>query len=180
MKIDIEDLTSARAEVSDFVRYQAAAARDRVGFWYSPDPLAPGTFEELLDAFCKSTLSHRPLPVSSLHCEGTIYDEPEDNIRFRFWHDTEHVRMGLSFNPADELVVAHQHLSDARDYGMSPSGLAYRLLQADTVANIEASVALGRFPSSGLAFALDCLNEGPEEAIRAQGEHLANQMAIQG
>lgn len=162
------DLLRARVELGAFVTEKAREATDRLGFSYRPDPLAPATYADLVAAHRASEFTHRPLPVSSLFCTGTVYLSPEENLAFRFWHDTEHVRLGTDFTSPAEFALAFEHLAEAEAAGLGPTELAWSLLYADTVGQSVACSVLKRFPGNQLEFVLWCLQYGITEAVRLE------------
>lgn len=162
------DLDRARVELGTFVTYRAHEAAARLGFSYRPDPLAPDTYDDLVDAHRACEAERRPLPVSSLFCQETIYPTAEENLAFRFWHDTEHVRLGMDFSPPMEFALAFEHLADAEAAGFGPDTLVWALLYADTVGQSVACSVLQRFPTDQPAFVTDCVRLGVVGAVRAE------------
>lgn len=150
----------ARVAVAKFVRLQAQETAAAVGFGWVATAEAPSTYQQLRGAFAASQATGVPLPVSNLHCESSVFPNPEDNIAFRFWHDCSHVRLGLSFSLEDELELATWHLAQAEQAGFTPGSLGYRLLEADHVGQVLVQAVGGRFPFDQEAFVLTCAQFG--------------------
>lgn len=159
------DLLDARGKLSDYVRLQAENSALRLGFGWIPQPDAPSTYQQLRGAYRQSQETGEPLPVSSLHCDTVIYLWPSDNVHFRFWHDTSHVELGLSFSLEDELELALWHLAQIERAGHDPDSTPYRLLEADTVGQLLLLSLCGRFPLAQSVFVTDCLRQGLHQAL---------------
>ena len=95
-------------ELSQFVHTRVKLISREVGFGYRPSVTAPTTFEVLLAEHKVSDLTGLPLRVSSDHCETSIFT-PEDNWRYRFWHDCTHVASGQNFVEPDD-VAGHRSI----------------------------------------------------------------------
>ena len=153
-------LQKGRAELTRFVRGQADQTRRELGFGWAGAAAAPSTYQQLRSAVAHSQATGDPLLVSSLFCESTVYDSPEDNIRFRFYHDVHHVRLGLSFNLDDELELAQWHLDDLALTGFGKGSLPYELMSADLVGQIFLMGIIGRFPLDQRRFVTSCSDAG--------------------
>lgn len=138
----------ARRELDAFVREHAPA--------HYATPAAPSTFEELQAWYAQwRDMAHAygtpfMLPVSSEHCENTIYLTPEGNHAFRAWHDETHLRTERGFTPEDELRVACTHQREAIVLGLSLD--ARWLLWCDTAKQTEFQRDTGEFPANQLEF----------------------------
>lgn len=161
-------LTLARVAIAKFVRRQANETAAAVGFDWLPTPDAPSTYQQLRGAYAASLATGRPLPVSNLHTDTSVFLNPEDNIAFRFWHDVHHVRLGLSFSLSDELELASWHLGQAEQAGFAPGSLAYRLLEADHVGQVLLQGLAGRFPFDQETFVLTCVEAGLSTGLLAE------------
>lgn len=153
-------LKLAQLELSRFVRYQAEQTQRRLGFGWIARQNAPSTYQQLRDAYRQSAATGEPLPVSSLFCDDTVYARPEDNHAFRFWHDTHHVELGLSFGLEDEAELAVWHLRQAEAVGIAPGSLVYRLLEADTLGSLLVLALSQRFPHHQRRFVTDAARWG--------------------
>ena len=78
----------------------------------------------------------------------------------RFWHDTLHVALDLTFEAGDEMEVACHQLEVLRWVGFDAPSPEYRLLHADTIGQTLCVAMLGRFPANQLAFAVAALEHG--------------------
>lgn len=159
------ELLAARSQLSSFVSGRAREAADRLGFGWKGTPNAPETYQQLRGAYARSVETGAPLPISNKYCDRTIFLTPEDNVRFRFWHDTSHVQLGLSFRLDDEWELACWHLHEATAAGFGERSLAHRLLRADTLGQLLVQSVANRFPSDQRRFALGCITQGMDAGI---------------
>lgn len=79
---------------------------------YYPSPDAPSTYEEVLETMRATHYKGLPYPVFNGGCDTSIYGSADANHAFRFMHDWSHVRWGLGFDLASELLVAREQLTD--------------------------------------------------------------------
>lgn len=154
------ELVLARRGLATFVRRQAVETEQRLGFGIRPTPIAPSTYQQLRGAYVTSVDSGVPLPISNLHCDDSIYFAPSDNVAFRFWHDTAHVVMGVSFALEDELELAQWHLEQLERGGFESDSLPWKVFHADMVGQIQLMGLIGRFPGHQLRFVTDCIEFG--------------------
>lgn len=159
-------LQQGTVNLSSFVRGQARATAELVGFAWLPRPDAPSDYGSLRRAYLASRLTGEPLAVSDEHSEGTIYDGADTNYAFRFWHDVTHVRLGAGFDLDGELAVAVAHLDVLRAAGWGPGTLEYGLLHADTAGQTIFGAATGAFPEEQACFARMCITDSLASAIR--------------
>lgn len=160
-----EFLESCRRYLDLFVRGQATATAEEVGFGWVGRPEAPDTYEGLLATYEQSVASGQPLPVSDQHCLDTIYSTLDGNLACRFWHDCAHVRRGRGFSTAAELDMALWQLGQLEAVGLPRKSVPWWLLYSDTVGQTLHASALGRFPDNQWQFAVDVLTFGVEDAI---------------
>lgn len=105
----------------------------------NPEPYAG--LPELTEAYGREL---KPVAVSSEYCDHPVWSQ-STNVRFRVWHDTEHVRWQLGFDVDGELqLFAVQACQLAR---------AGRLAELDSlfcesVYQLAACVVLGGFPDT--------------------------------
>ena len=156
----VHDLLPARERLGQFVRHQANEAAADLGFGWVGTPEAPSTYPALQAAFTHSQLIGAPLPVSNLYCDDTIFLEPEDNVAFRFWHDTSHCRLGLSFALTDEWRLTMHHLAVLEAAGFDHGSDEYRLLRLDLIGQITLIGVAGRFPHNQGQFTRTCAEFG--------------------
>lgn len=159
------ELVLARNNLTGFVRQQAGQTAERLGFGYEACPDAPSTYQQLRGAYNESTDSGTPLLISNLFCDDSIYFRPEDNVRFRFWHDTSHIRMGVSFALSDELELALWHLNQLERAGFPVDSMPWRVLHADLVGQIQLMGLIGRFPINQRRFVNECIEYGFEVGL---------------
>lgn len=162
------ELAEARQQLSAFINQQAEDLAGRLGFGWRPVMDAPSTYQQLRGALDHSLNSLEPLPVSSENSASVIYDGPEVNFAFRFWHDVSHVQHGLSFALEDELELALWHLDVLERAGVAPASIAYRLLQADLLGQLLLMGLAGRFPFDQEEFVLTCALLGWEQGLLAE------------
>ena len=154
------DTLQARERLGQFVHQQAAQAAADLDFGWVGSPDAPSTYPALQAAFTQAQLTGAPLPVSNLYCDDTIFLEPEDNIAFRFWHDTSHCRLGLSFALTDEWRLTMHHLAVLEAAGFDHGSDEYRLLRLDLIGQITLIGVAGRFPHNQGHFTRTCAEFG--------------------
>jgi hypothetical protein len=158
-------LCVARRNLTSFVTDQAEATARRLGFGWRGSELAPHSFVELQREHRSSELTGLPLRVSTRFCDRTIYTSPDGNRAMRFWHDTSHVRLGLTFTPDDEMELGCYHLEVLRAHGFAADSLEHRLLHADTIGQTLCNVTIGRFPIDQWRFAEIATRLGVASAI---------------
>lgn len=162
------ELAEARQQLSAFIRQQADELAGRLGFGWRPVMDAPSTYQQLRGALDHSLDTQEPLPVSSENSASVIYDGPEVNFAFRFWHDVSHVQHGLSFALEDELELALWHLDVLKRAGAAPESIAYRLLEADLLGQLLLMGIVGRFPFDQEEFVLGCALLGLDRGLLAE------------
>ena len=105
------------------------------------------------------------MPVSNLHCSDTIFIEPDDNIAFRFWHDTSHCRLGLTFSLPDEWRLTMRHLAQLEQAGFAPGSDEHELLRLDLLGQIILLGVAGRFPINQGQFTRSCAQLGLDAGV---------------
>lgn len=167
-----DHLMVARINLGHFMTEQAERARQKHGTDFVASPDAPSSYPDLLATYMECIRTGKPFPVSSAHCERTIYRAPAGNLRFRFVHDLGHVEKGLSFSLEDEIELGAYHLETLRADGYDAKSLEHRLLHADTIGQTYCQALIGRFPYDQLGFALDALNYGVDTAVERESQRL--------
>lgn len=162
------DLRQARENLSQFVRTRATRAATELGFGWVGVADAPSTYRELQVAYERSLTSGHPLPISNLYCVDTIFAEPEDNIAFRFWHDTSHCRLNLTFSLPDEWRLTMYHLAQLEQAGFSPGTDEYQLLRLDLLGQIILLGVADRFPLNQGQFTRTCAQLGLDAGVLAE------------
>lgn len=157
-----------RRNVERWVLQQARFSQAEHGFRYVPTEAAPSTFPALIEAYETSNATGTPYPVSSEHCDDTIFTSPETNWAMRFIHDLEHAKRQLTFSTEDELALSGYHLEAIRAAGYEPDSLEYKLLSADTTGQALCVAKIGRFPKNQRLFAYDCIDLGIDAAIELE------------
>lgn len=155
----------ARINLSRFVREQAQRAKDDLGFGWIGTPEAPSTYPQLRAAFAHSKATAEPLAISNLYCDDTVFMEPGDNVAFRFWHDTSHCRLGLSFSLPDEWELTLFHLEQLERAGLGPATREYQLLRLDLFGQIILLGIAGRFPLNQGEFTRTCAEIGLDAGV---------------
>lgn len=146
--------------LTEFVTTKAAATATEIGFGWCGTALAPSTYQQLRGAYAECEATGASLPIYDQHCRTAIYATEQGNLAFRFWHDVNHVRRGLSFSPGDELELALWHLSEVKAAGFDEDSVVHRLLATDLFSQIVCSSLVGRFPFDQVAFIRECLEQG--------------------
>jgi hypothetical protein len=155
----------ARTTLSQFVAEHVEKVRTEVRFDYVVQQDAPRTFPELSRAYTRSAETGEPLAISSEHSESVVYADAEVNFAMRFWHDVQHVRLGLTFELIDELELALWHLSVLQVEGFGPDTVVWQLLHADLVGSVYVMSLSRRFPVDQLRFAEGCVSGGLDRAV---------------
>lgn len=165
---DPERVLRARKTLGEFIAATAQATATELGFGYVGTPDAPNTYQQLRAAYDRSCSTGELLPISDEYCDSTIYLTPEENVKFRFWHDTSHVARGLSFRLEDEWELSLWHLDQLRVAGFGPGTLEYELLRTDVVGQVIVQALIQRFPYDQGLFTLHCLEAGFDAGILAE------------
>lgn len=127
---------------------------------------APSSLDELRAAYATG----QRLPVFGGCIDRTIYSSPEDNLRFRAWHDAVHLCLGAPFTPEGEEAVARQQvrqLAEWANYTGCVTGAehAAAILYADVMAQVEYFEEYQAFPDNQLSFIRTYLIEGEDVAL---------------
>lgn len=162
---DERALYIARVTISQFVVEQAEKTQAEVGFEYVVQEDAPQSFPALSRAFADSLETGEPIPISSEHSESVVYADAEVNFAMRFWHDVQHVRLGLTFDLVDELELALWHLGVLEREGFGPDSVAWQLLHADLVGSVYVMSLSRRFPLDQLRFAESCVSSDFDHGV---------------
>lgn len=147
----------AISEVSKFIEYKTLECYSR-GWAYLPTNNAPESFKAL-----KASTLGKIIPVADYGCNTSIYEKPEINIKFRFWHDVTHLELDEGFSVSGETSVIKCHLKEAKDYGLSP--LAMEILEADTIGQVLYYNKYKEFVVNQMAFLDTCLQHGLSKAL---------------
>ena len=159
------EVEQARANLSIWIRGLAKETAAELGVRWRGARIAPQTLEAVIAEFRAATLAGLPVRVSNRFCEQTIYLETDDNVAFRFVHDSRHYFLRAGFETEPELLVASCHLARLRWAGYPPGSIEYRLLEADAIGQTLFVARTGRFVSNQRRFALRCLTSTFDEAI---------------
>lgn len=162
---ETREIEQARANLSIWIRDLAQETAEELGVRWRGARIAPQTLEAVVAEFRAATLTWLPVRVSNRFCEQTIYLEPDDNVAFRFVHDSRHYFLRAGFETEPELLVASYHLARLRRAGYPAVSIEYRLLEADTIGQALFVARTGRFVCNQRRFALRCLTSSFEEAI---------------
>lgn len=160
-----EEYIEARGRLSAFVNHMANRTAHDLGFGWVPVPDAPDTYNWLKAAFKESKQHSKPLPVSSLFCDNTIYGTPHTNYAMRFWHDTKHIGTSLTFSLQDEIELGLKHLKDAEDAGIKKDSLEWQMLRVDMLGQNYLLGIAKRFPLNQERFVKGCLLYGLDEGV---------------
>ena len=168
-RVDQMQLSEAKLQVSRFVLTQAAGARQRLGFGWTPDPAAPVVFDHLLEAFERSTTTGQHLPVARISGGPSIFVSAEATYAMRFWHDITHVEMAADFSFENEQRVAWAHMNTLERSGFRPGTLAWELMRIDTVGrSLVFTLTGGGYAPDPWVFAQRALSAGlPLAVLRA-------------
>ena len=165
---DAPEIGLARINLSEFVTGLADETAAEFGVSWRGSPCAPATLAGITAEFRTAVMTGLPVRVSSLFCNSTIYIRPEDNVAFRFVHDSRHYFLQAGFETESELLVASCHLSRLQLAGFGPDSIEFRLLYADTVGQVVFLAETGQFMINQLRFALRCVDGPLQDAIAAE------------
>ena len=162
---ETREVKQGQANLSIWIRDLAKETAAELGVRWRGARIAPQTLEAVIAEFRAAMLTGLPVRVSNRFCVQTIYQEPHDNMAFRFVHDSRHYFLRAGFETEPELLVASCHLARLRRAGYPPGSIEYRLLEADTIGQALFVARTGHFVSNQRRFALRCLTSTFDEAI---------------
>lgn len=140
-------------KLNDAIMAEARRLESLIGFGYTPDPMAPNTYEELRNRFGRSSVTKLPLPVFSGGSERTIYADREVNYAFRYCHDVSHIAGKWDFTLLGEIRTAYNQLTNLEVFhGYGPETLEWKLLYADTVGQTREYHRTGGFVEDQVKF----------------------------
>lgn len=170
IECSIEELSmmSARINLSQFVLTEARRTANELGFGWRAAVLAPTGLDEATEELRACHVIGSSFRVYAGASDDTIYDCPETNYAYRFWHDTRHVWLGADFSADAELAVASCHLAQAKTEGFGLGTIEYQLLYADTVGQTLFMAQCHRFVENQRQFALDVVDLGMDAAITGE------------
>lgn len=165
---DKTELARARETLTAFVWERAEAARARTGVAWQFTPDAPNTYRALRRAWDTSLAEGVPLPISNTDCESVIFTTPDGNAAYRYWHDVTHLERERNFTNPHELDMAHFHLWDAEQQGLTRGSLAWRLLRADAMGNVLHWSIYREYVLNQEVFILNAVQFGLDAALVAE------------
>jgi hypothetical protein len=150
------EFNSAVSELKYFMAVMSMKCTDRGWSYYVTDD-APEKFKDL-----KARTVGKRIPIASYGSDTTIYGEgklgAEFNHMFRFWHDVTHLELDQGFSKDGERAVIEQHLAEGRAFGLSE--LAIKILEADTLGQVEYYFKHRKFVENQRAFIDSCVQHG--------------------
>jgi hypothetical protein len=158
----------ATQNLGRFILCAAAQRVEELGFGWVTSERAPTIYPALLEAFAASEASKVSYPVSGANCEGTVYGTPTANRALRFWHDTRHAQLGLTFAYEDEMLLAVDHLDSFSCSGFDEDSLEYRLFYADTMGQAYFGACGHGFVGDQLRFALGVAAHGLKVGVELE------------
>lgn len=165
VSVDAPQIQLARINLTEWINYSAGETADELGVTWRGSPCAPSSLLEVIEEFRAGTLTGLPVRIFNRFCDNTIYVTPEDNVAYRFVHDSRHVFLQAGFDTEAELLVASCHLARLAHCGYGPETIEYRLLYADTVGQVLFTAKHRSFVANQLRFALRCLDRDVHQAI---------------
>lgn len=170
MDAKLNAIAEAALKLESYVSVKAIETANELGFGWQPAPDAPDTYPSLQEAYKLSRTVLTDLPVSSLHCDTVVFPNQRTNYAMRYWHDTLHVRLDLSFALSNELELGLHHLSIAERDGIRKHSLEWEMLRVDLLGQNYLLGIAGRFPKDQRQFVIGCLQHGLDEGIMAEIE----------
>ena len=125
-----------------------------------------------MKAHAHSVRTGKPLPVSSEHCDTVMFTHPKHNHEFRFWHDTLHIRTGLTFQEDDEHELSLHHLKRAAKAGLDTTSLAYQMLATDLIGQNMLIAFSKDFAIHQEQFVRTCLFDGIHVGVVKEGKRI--------
>jgi hypothetical protein len=165
---ELAEYERARRNVGVLAKVKAKEAAIELGFGWVGTPDAPNIYEDLVAAHERSRTYGVPLPISNSFCDNSVYGSVENNIALRYWHDTCHIRTGLTFALPDELALGLYHLWQVEDAGFKRESLEWRIIQMDLVGQNHFIGITGHFPMNQERFVRTAIFDGLDEAILAE------------
>lgn len=154
----------ARKRLSKFVVAMAQRIVRVTGVNYEESLVAPSTHEEVMIEWRTALETGKPFRVYSGASDCTIYDAPDVNWAFRFWHDYLHVKHNLGMGIRDEMQVGALHwLEVSQEFG--DDSLEAKIIAADTSGQALYHHIFGTFVADQEEFVLRCLHMGMESAL---------------
>lgn len=127
------------------------------GWSYYVTDDAPEKFKDL-----KARTVGKRIPIASYGSETSIYGSGQTgadyNHKFRFWHDVTHLELDQGFSKDGERAVIDDHLAEGRAFGLSE--LAMKILEADTLGQVEYYFKHREFVENQRAFVDSCVQHG--------------------
>lgn len=168
ISVDAPETQLARINLTKWINDLAGETAAELGVTWRGSPCAPSSLAEVVEEFRAGMLTGLPVRISNRFCNNTIYVTPEDNVAFRFVHDSRHFFLRAGFETESELLVASCHLARLQRAGYSPDSIEHRLLYADTVGQVLFLAETGQFVDNQMRFALRCLTNTLHDAISAE------------
>jgi hypothetical protein len=132
----------------------------------APTVDAPNSWKAL-----KQFKGRNVLPVFNGACDSSIYNNPNDNIIFRAWHDCVHLENNLSFSSQDEKKVGLIQCNQLRLMG-APVHVINAIF-FDVVGQVEYYALMGEFVVNQREFVQSCLDVGLTHTITKYNNPLA-------
>lgn len=174
-ELETPAIVKARCAIGEFVVAEALRRREVLGFGWEVSTVGPSSYPDLHQAYLHSNLTKQPLPLNpqlTNDLSGVTKASPAETINpghaALFWHDTNHVRLGLDFTPKDEDTLALWQLMQLQMAGFRPWGMEYRVMQADTAGQIECGRQLGRYPKDPARFTALTIRGGFAQALELE------------
>jgi hypothetical protein len=93
------ELRMARLRLSVFVRHEASATAEELGFGWRATSLTPHGLDGLTAELRSCHATGLPFRVLKEFSDDTIFTSASTNWAMRFWHDTRHVCLGPASPP---------------------------------------------------------------------------------
>lgn len=164
------EIQLARINLTNWVNDLADETARELGVTWRGSYCAPITLDGIVEEFRAAMLTGLPVRISNRHCDHTIYVRPEDNVAFRFVHDSRHYFLRAGFSTEAELLVVSCHLARLQAAGFGPDTIEHRLLYADTVGQVLFLAETGEFVADQVRFAQRCLEGSVQDAIAAEAD----------
>ena len=150
-------------DMAQWLRMGLAEYTGIVKFPFHPSKDAPNSWAQLKQWGASNRLGVDSLPVFQGGSDHSIYGSPMANHIFRAWHDTVHLKEGLSFSLDDEIKVSDIHCATLRYLG-APYNVV-KALEADVKGQILYFHETGCYVQNQKLFVMDCLKYSIETVI---------------
>jgi hypothetical protein len=131
-KVNAHTVAAAGRALGSFLIRHSHHIGRVLGFSYEPCEIAPDTLQLVKNEYRECLMQRRAFRVWSGGSDATVYNCPEANYAFRFWHDITHAQNNTAFDCFGEWKTARIQLrAVARAFGAD--SIESLVFKADTL-----------------------------------------------